>query len=132
MKKLVVAILAILYMGVSTGATLHLHYCMGKLIGWDLGHKEGDACGSCGMKKGLSENKGCCKDEHKQIKLDNDQKMVESMLQLMHASGAVILPVYGLLPESRPVSFAVAYPVSHAPPRSSGIERYILHRHFRI
>jgi hypothetical protein len=132
MKKLFVAILAILYMSVSTGATLHLHYCMGKLIGWDLGHKEGDACGSCGMKKGLSQNKGCCKDEHKQIKLDNDQKTVESIVQLMQISGAVILPVYGLLPESRPVSLAVVYPVNNSPPRSSRVDLFLLHRHFRI
>lgn len=132
MKRLLVAILAILYMGTSTGATIHLHYCMGRLIGWDLGHKEPDACGKCGMKKGLSQSKGCCRDEHKQIKLDNDQKMAESLLQLMQHSGVVLLPAYGTLPDTRPVSMAVTHPATHGPPRSSGTAIFILHRSFRI
>jgi len=132
MKRLFVAILAILYMGTSTGATLHLHYCMGKLVGWDLGHKEPDACGKCGMKKGLSQNKGCCRDEHRQIKLDNDQKTVESLLQLMQYSGAFLLPGYSVLPDIRPVPLAVTQPVGHAPPRSSTTAIFVLHRVFRI
>lgn len=132
MKKFLVAILAVLYMGVSTGATLHLHYCMGKLVGWDLGHKESDACGKCGMKKELSQDNGCCKDEHKQIKLDNDQKAIESAIQLMHGSGAVLLTGYGVLPETHPVALAVINPVGHSPPRSSSVAIFVLHRVFRI
>ena len=132
MKKILVAILAVMYMGVSTGATLHLHYCMGQLVGWDLGHKESDDCGKCGMKKQLSQSKGCCKDEHKQIKLDNDQKAVESAIQLMHTSGAVLLPAYGVLPESHPVAAAIVQPVGHSPPRSSSVAIFVLHRVFRI
>ena len=132
MKKILVAILAILYMGTSTGATLHLHYCMGKLIGWDLGHKESEACGNCGMKKGLSQNKGCCKDEHKQIKLDNDQKAVESIIQLMQVSGVVLLPGYNVLPDAHVVSLAVVNPVGHAPPPGSSRPIFLLHRVFRI
>jgi len=132
MKKILVAILAVLYMGVSTGATLHLHYCMGQLVGWDLGHKESEDCGKCGMKKELSQNKGCCKDEHKQIKLDNDQKAVESAIQLMHCSGAVLLPGYGVLPETHPVSIAVVNPASNSPPRSSSVAIFLRNRVFRI
>ena len=132
MKKFLIVILAVLYMGSSTGATLHLHYCMGKLVGWDLGHSESDACGTCGMKKDLSQNKGCCKDEHKQIKLDNDQKAVESTIQLMHTSGAVLLPAYGLLPESYPVAAPVMHPVGHSPPRSSSVAIFVRNRVFRI
>lgn len=132
MKKFLVAILAILYMGVSTGATLHLHYCMGKLVAWDLGHKESGDCGNCGMKKDPSQNKGCCKDEHKQFKLDNDQKAVESAVLLMQYSGAVLLPVYGFLPETRPSSIAVISPASNSPPRGSTVSIVILHGVFRI
>jgi hypothetical protein len=51
MKKLFVAILAILYLSTSTGATLHVHYCMGRLAGWGLGHNNSKTCGKCGMEK---------------------------------------------------------------------------------
>ena len=131
MKKLLVAILAILYMGVSTGATLHLHYCMGRLIGWELWHGKSDACDNCGMKKDASK-KGCCKDEHKQFKLVNDQKTVEPGIQLMQYTGEAILPGYGILPETRPASVVAVTPVSNSPPRSSTVAIFVLHRVFRI
>ena len=34
MKKAIVSILAVLYLCSSAGATVHLHYCMGKLVNW--------------------------------------------------------------------------------------------------
>src|SRR5688572_30125687 len=74
MKKLVVTILAFLYLSASVGATVHLHYCMDKLVNVGLWHKEEKQCGKCGMEKSDENNKGCCKDEHKQVKLENDHK----------------------------------------------------------
>jgi hypothetical protein len=44
---------------------------MTEYVGWELTHsKEDDKCGKCGMKDKQS---GCCKDEHKQIKISADQ-----------------------------------------------------------
>jgi hypothetical protein len=40
MKKFITAILAVLYLGTSSGATIHMHYCMGKLAEWGLGHQK--------------------------------------------------------------------------------------------
>jgi hypothetical protein len=51
MKKLIVAILSLLYICTSTGATVHMHYCMGKLADWDFGHNTSKTCSGCGMKK---------------------------------------------------------------------------------
>ena len=65
MKKFVTAILAVLYLGTSTGATVHMHYCMGKLADWGLGHNKSKTCGNCGMEKSEEKDNGCCKDEHK-------------------------------------------------------------------
>ena len=67
--------------GITTvGATVHVHYCMDKVIGWDLSQKESRTCGKCGMKESATK-KGCCKDEVKQLKIDNDyQKSIVSFL----------------------------------------------------
>jgi len=131
MKKLLVAILAILYMGVSTGATLHLHYCMGRMIGWELWHGKSDACANCGMKKDASK-KGCCKDENKQFKLVNDQKTVEPGIELMQYTGETILPAYGYLPETWPASVVAVTPVSNSPPLTHKVPVFLLNCNFRI
>ena len=74
MKRLLVTILAILYLGTSTGATIHMHYCMGKLVDMKLWHSGRDKCGNCGMKKSKACAKKCCKDEHKLVKLEKDHR----------------------------------------------------------
>lgn len=86
MKKFIVFILAILYLGLSTGATLHMHYCMGKFVGSSLIHHESsDSCSRCGMEKKASKNK-CCKDETKLVKIEQDQKVT---IPLDHSVDAV-------------------------------------------
>ena len=82
MKKFFVAILAILYLSTSIGATIHLHYCMGKLVEWGLWDKNGSICSNCGMEREPGSNNKCCKDESKRIKIDKDQKLSESRIHL--------------------------------------------------
>lgn len=71
MKKLLIFITAILYFAGSTGASLNIHYCMGRTAGWDAGFDEQHHCRNCGMEK---KSNGCCKDEHRFIKLGDDQQ----------------------------------------------------------
>jgi hypothetical protein len=82
MKKLFITVLAIFYLSVSSGATVHFHYCMGELIEWGLSDndsaKEND-CSNCGMKKGLSED--CCKDQKQEYKLKESQKAPLNTIQ---------------------------------------------------
>jgi hypothetical protein len=82
MKKFFVAILAILYLSTSIGTTIHLHYCMGKLVEWGLWDKNGSICSNCGMEREPGSNNKCCKDESKRIKIDNEQKLSENYIQL--------------------------------------------------
>lgn len=56
-----------MYLANATGAIVHIHYCMGKLMSISFTNKVEDKCGGCGMKKS-EEKKGCCKDEHKTFK----------------------------------------------------------------
>lgn len=131
MKKLVVAILAVLYLGVSSGATVHLHYCMGKLLGVSLVEKESAKCGKCGMKKTATPKKSCCKDEHKLIKLENDHT-VSAFIQLMQAP-VTFQPVQLYQMESPAIAAdQVLFPPSHAPPYPGDVPLFIRHCVFLI
>jgi hypothetical protein len=126
-KKILVSILAVFYLASSVGATVHLHYCMDKIIDWSL-LKNGDKCNKCGMEK----DGGCCKDENKFVKNNVDQKVAESAVQLIEIT-AIATPV-GLVYSSEHYlsSFIQEYPISNAPPRSNGVGIYILNSVFRI
>ena len=128
MKKFVTAILAVLYISTSTGATVQLHYCMGKLADWRFGHNKSNTCSKCGMEKNDAKKTSCCKDEHKFIKNDTDQKVVESSFQLMKIAGAALFPDYSELPLLHISSVTEENPVSNAPPRDSGVAVYIFNR----
>ena len=79
MKKILVSIFAVFYLASTVGATVHLHYCMDKLINWSLMKSDGDKCDKCGMKK----DGGCCKDEQKFVKNNFDQKATESSIDAL-------------------------------------------------
>ncbi|MES2874061.1 MAG: hypothetical protein V4708_10085 [Bacteroidota bacterium] len=80
MKKLVLTILTVFYLGVSSGATVHFHYCMGQLIEWGLSETSSDQCGSCGRQE--SETCKCCKDQSQQFKVEKSQKAALSTFEL--------------------------------------------------
>ena len=133
MKKLFVAILAVYYLGTSAGATLQLHYCMDKLVDWRLwtSGKKDNKCSSCGMAKNEPTNNGCCKDEHKQIKLENDHRAADGYQQVQLLS--VIIPLRLIqLPLIDLPAFTEENPANSAPPRSSGVAVYIRNEVFRI
>jgi hypothetical protein len=127
MKKLTVILLSLLFLAVSSGATVHFHYCMGKLAGIGLVPKPA-SCGNCGMKS--AGKNGCCKQESKQVKVDKFQKSAAFQPVFGLAAVTAILPdfsTYALLPSGSPVKgyFANA-PPGHPP------YVYLLNRNFRI
>jgi hypothetical protein len=125
MKKFLVVIIALLYITTSTGAMLYMHFCMGKLADWGLGHNKSKICGGCGMQKSKEKDNGCCKDELKFIKIDTDQKTIETGLQTIQVL-AVALPVWYIeIPSNDFPSVSEGNPTSHAPPRNCGVAVYI-------
>jgi len=132
MKKILTTILAVLYIGTSTGASIHLHYCMGELAEWGLGDNTSITCSSCGMKQAEEKDNGCCRDEYKFIKNVQDQKTTEAGLQIVGFE-IVLLPV-SFFEISCPEFFSVSeeYTFSHAPPRSNGVAVYIRNGVFLI
>lgn len=128
MKKAIVSILAVLYLCSSAGATVHLHYCMGKLVNWSLADKDNDQCEKCGMEK----DGGCCKDEHQFVKNNLDQKTTESSIQLQQFTtwATPIAPV--IANELCSFSLIENYPVGNAPPLETGVDILLHNCVFRI
>ena len=123
MKKLIVVILAPLYISASAGATLHLHYCMGVLAEWGLHHNESKKCSKCGMEE--KKDNGCCKHEQKFFRNDKDQKTPESAFQLLPLINIAIPPSFVEMAFNDFPSKASVNPISHDPPRSNNIAVYI-------
>ena len=129
MKKFIVAILAILYLSTSTGATIQLHYCMDRLVDWGIAHGDNSKCSNCGMEKG---HKGCCKDEYKLIKNENDQKLSEGFTQLGKFTSEIVqanFPDYSI---KLPNVFVIEFPKDNRPTRSSQTPINILNCVFLI
>jgi hypothetical protein len=73
MKKAVSAILIVFYFAVSSGVAINLHYCMNRFDSLQLGAVKSEVCGKCGMH--TDDANGCCHDEVKIIKLQDDQQV---------------------------------------------------------
>ena len=129
MKKLVAIFFLITYGFTTVGATIHLHFCMDKFVGASLWHSSNNKCGKCGM---TEKNKnGCCKDEHKQIKLKTDhQKTTVESVFLFAAFPAILTPFDTNLFAETTVTKGL--PKSKTPPPKQDIPIYILNCVYRI
>ncbi|RYY70972.1 MAG: hypothetical protein EOO13_04770 [Chitinophagaceae bacterium] len=102
MKKLLLSILTIMYMTVSSGIAMEIHYCMGERAGADLYGSGSDKCGKCGMKE--QNKKGCCHDDHKFYKLDDSHKKAANDISFQLDPVVVLSPIPGndwVLPAGR-------------------------------
>lgn len=138
MKRILATILTLVYLTTSIGATLHLHYCMGKLVSWGLLDHKDKHCPLCGMapkkadKHCTTVNTGCCKDEHKLIKADKDQKITQSEFQLVKFYPEATPVNSLLLPDISASSFAIEHTTTNAPPRLGKVPVFLLNCNFRI
>ncbi len=125
MKKIIVTILAFLYLFASAGATVHIHFCMNKQVEWDFFENQSDTCSKCGMDKKDTDENGCCKDVQKHIKIDKDQKTSESLKQFKYQlSSPAPHSFYELKTNDFTIINELAA-ISHAPPQSSRLAIYI-------
>ena len=132
MKNCLVAIIALVYFGASSGVTLRLHYCMGKLADWGIGLDKSDACSKCGMAKSGINPGGCCNDENTIIKIASDQKIAESSFQQIQAIALAVPIPFLQIPEAACTTITEENPVSNAPPRSSNTAIYLRNCTFLI
>lgn len=131
MKKLLITVLAVFYLGVSSGATVHFHYCMGELIEWGLSNdssEQADNCSNCGMKKGISED--CCKDQKQEFKLKESQKISLNTVQ------AKVIDLAPLVYPEFNITFRGTHkdiiPEINAPPRTQKAAAFLRNCNFRI
>jgi len=131
MKKLLITVLAVFYLSVSSGASLHFHYCMGELIEWGLSDDQSDMsseCSNCGMKKGVSED--CCKDQKQEYKLKESQKTpVINVQPNVFALATLNIPYLNQIVLSTPADLI---PESSAPLRTLKTAVFLRNCNFRI
>lgn len=124
MKRLLIVIFLMVYVGVSTGITLTLHRCMGELV--EVGVWQNELCGNCGAKKQAEPHK-CCTTETQQIKLTVDQT-VESLPVVNFAPAviALLFDVRDLFDLTEPEATTTVSGYScHPPLEWSGVERLL-------
>ena len=132
MKRLLVFILALIYLVTTTGATMHMHFCMGKLANWSLWSKDhGPTCGKCGMEK-TEQSNGCCSDEAKWVKIEDEQKAAVAAYDFSPILDAEPVHFPGFEHQTFFLESADLLPQSHAPPDFSSIAIYKRNCVFRI
>ncbi len=133
MKRAFLAILAIIYLVATTGATLHLHYCMGKLGNVGILEQESKTCGICGMEKAGDDGNSCCNDEKETVKISIDQKYSSPSVYHFEQPFTDLEAMFtGFQPQLIIVDGDKAPPVSHAPPRSPQVPQYLMYCHLSI
>lgn len=128
MKKIYIGILALVYMAVSSGIALEMHYCMGKMAGMELYGSSGDTCGKCGM---TEKDTGCCHDEFQFYKLSDSHKTVSNNIDF--AASSKLLLSYNRVPDWQlPVSAARVAETNHPPPGYTAPSACIMNCVFRL
>lgn len=131
MKRILVAIIAILYLASTSGATINFHYCMGELVDANISSEKKEKCKKCGMPQKKRASKACCEDTHKLVKVEQG-----------HEKGIFDMPSFVL--DDVLVNYTDSYqfvpittivqsnPATGPPLLASRVPLYIYHCHFNI
>ncbi len=128
MKKVYFGILAIVYMAVSSGIAVQLHYCMGSKAGMEFYGSSNDECGKCGM---TEKDTGCCHDEFTFYKISDSHKTVSNDIDLSATSVPVINEYYTYnwhIADNASITFVN----NHSPPDYTKPDVCIMNCVFRI
>lgn len=128
MKKLTVAILAFVYLAISSGIALEIHYCMGEQAGVELYGTGDDKCGRCGM---TDTKTGCCHDEYKLYKLEDSHKSVSNDISIS-APETLLADHHFLYNGSMTVQAAASPAYLNSPPEDTGPSARVLHGVLRL
>lgn len=128
MRKVLTAILALVYFAVSSGVVMEVHYCMGKVAGAELFMGDNDHCGKCGMKE---KKGGCCQDEFKVYKLEDAHKNVTNNLQF-GTEAAMVPQVFAAYEPVLPLETVSTELKNYTPPPDTGPSLCIMNCVFRI
>ncbi len=128
MRKLFFTIIAILYLGMSSGIAMEVHYCMGKKAGIDFFGDKNDKCSKCGMKE---KKGGCCTDKHHFVKIEDSHQKTINNIDFSWIGLDAITPVGGYISFTKsPIITTTAS--NYSLPNYSPPERCVLHCVFRL
>lgn len=134
MRKFLFSILAFVYLVASTGATMHMHYCMGRLAETGFFEQEGGHCKLCGMEKSTDvDDNGCCNDKEETVKISIDQKFAAASVFHFEQPFTDLMVVFtGFQPPFHLSANDHVLPIINGPPRSPQVPGYLMHCHFSI
>jgi hypothetical protein len=136
MKKTFLTIMAFVYLAVASGTTVHMHFCMDKLVSWNIAPGNAHDCPVCSMEKESFKSselscKGCCKDEVKQVKLEKDHKaeqnflpkvLIEAVVSTFHSND-----VHDIIPAKLIGSYNI-----NGPPQKHKVPTFLFNCVFRV
>lgn len=132
MKRILLTILAVFYLGIASGATVHFHYCMGELVSWGLEKETDKICDLCGMPKSEDKKNKCCKDVEKQAKVEKSQHASQTAYKFEQLSAVLIQPELTVTYQA-PVPVKITREaLSNAPPDGRVIPVYVKNCTYRI
>jgi hypothetical protein len=126
-KRLITAIFALLYLALSSGVVLNIHYCMGKIASVKLQNFESKAC-KCGDS---SKSMPCCKTEFKIVKIEDDQQ-IASIIHPADLFPVAFLHSFIFPSFEYPETTNHALLTNHSPPLTAKTPLYIQYSVFRI
>ena len=130
MKKIVVSIVLVCYLAVSSGVIINFHYCMNRLASTELFASESKQCGKCGMHTDKSH--GCCRDEVKIVKMDDDQKLTVALSYVLPSLDALVYELSDYIVSSFYNVPVTRHYQNHFPPLLSEQDTYLQNGVFRI
>ena len=90
MKRSIAILLAMLYITLTSGVAVNVHYCMGKLASVEWQEGPSDMCHKCGKPvNGMD----CCKDEFKFCKVTESHQAPQGLQQELPTATDMQLPV---------------------------------------
>jgi hypothetical protein len=130
MKKAILSISVLCYLAVSSGIVINYHYCMKRLVSVHLFENSPSVCGKCGME--THESSGCCRDEVKLVKLQQDQnKIAVASLEIPALELIVSIPSDFIAASFQRIDVQT-HCHNHSPPLLSGQDIYLQNNVFRI
>ena len=128
MKKLIASLTVVVYFTFSCGILVNLHYCMDRYDSYSLYEVASNWCPKCHMHAG---DRGCCHDEVKIFKLQDDHQTSAFSFDSKNVNTG-----YATTPEFLSVvqldQDITLHKIDHSPPLLSQPEIYIQNRVFRI
>jgi len=128
MKKLFASFTVVVYFAFACGVVVNFHYCMDRYDSYSLYKAKSDWCPKCHMHTGT---RGCCHDEVKIVKLQDDHQTSSASFSFKNIQPAIIVPSEFLSVVLLNEGISL-HKTDHSPPLVAQPDIYIQNRVFRI